>query len=111
MKTINIIKGSVFGFILLLPIVAILGFADLNSPERITVRGILLSPAGKPVSNALVSIRQGEEEVLSKSNGEFSVETASRPPFILTVEHPDYQEARLKVEQPDKKLSIQLTLK
>jgi uncharacterized membrane protein len=111
MKTINIIKGSVFGLILLLPIIAILGFAKLHSSERITVRGILLSSTGKPIPNALVSVRLGEEETLSKADGSFIVETASQPPFILTVEHPDYQKATQKVEQPDKKLTIQLTLK
>lgn len=99
------------GYFLLLPIVAILGFSKLHSSKRITVRGILLSSNGKPVPNALVAVRLGEEETLSRADGAFSVETASQPPFILTVEHPDYQKTKQKVEQPDKKLTIQLTLK
>lgn len=71
------------------------------------IRGIVLTADKKePVANAYLYIVKGEEEALSNSKGEFTIITAEHLPFSLTVFHKDYKQAKIKVVDPSKMLTI-----
>lgn len=85
------------------------GFVAVKNNERYKIEGVVVSEkTKKPVVNALVFVREGEEEALTNSKGEFKVETTQKPPFVLTVEKSDHEKVKLTVTDIGSKLYIRL---
>ncbi|MBI5372663.1 MAG: carboxypeptidase-like regulatory domain-containing protein [Sphingobacteriales bacterium] len=73
------------------------------------VKGVVLSEkTGQPVKGALVYVVLGEEEALSKPNGDFTLETTKNTPFEVVTEHWEYQKNSLELKEAGQKLVIRL---
>ena len=92
---------------------AFLSFSSFTSRLSLsgTVKGVVVGEDGKPVSGVLVYATAGEEEALTKQNGEFSIETSRKTPFTLTAEHWEYHKGAVTVNDPDKRVTIKLAKK
>lgn len=80
-----------------------------NTSGNAVVSGVVLADnTGKPLSNAHVYIVHGEEEALTNSKGEFSIETAKKFPVTLTAEHQGFKKFQAMVTSPGQKQIIKL---
>ncbi len=85
-------------------------FIPVTVKELNTVKGIVLSDkTGKPVPGVLVYIVLGEEEALTKGQGEFSIETTKKLPLEVVTEHRDYKKQSVELSVLTGKLVIRLT--
>ena len=74
-----------------------------------TVQGVVIEQSsGKPVNKAHVYTIRGEEEVLSRTSGEFSIATWQKLPVTVVIEHKDYETVKVTVRNSSDKLIVKL---
>lgn len=100
------IKGN-----LLLAIVLLITLGgQAQAKKAVVIEGrVVEETTGRPVSNAHVYIVDGEEETLTNSNGEFSLETWQKLPLTLTVDtYKRYKKLSILISDPTRKQLVRL---
>jgi protocatechuate 3,4-dioxygenase beta subunit len=81
-----------------IPLLMLLSYHDYLRHSQIVVQGTVLTEGSlRPVANAFVYTVSGEEETLTDTNGKFQFTTWQPMPIALTVEHRDFETAKIKV--------------
>jgi len=81
-----------------IPLLMLLSYHDYLRHSQIVVQGTVLTEGSlKPVPDAFVYTVSGEEETLTDKNGNFKFTTWQSMPIALTVEHRDFETAKIKV--------------
>ena len=76
------------------------------------IKGIVITADTRvPVANAYLYIVKGEEEALTNAKGEFTLTTAERMPFSVTVVHKDFRQSSFKVKDASRPLIFTLQRK
>jgi len=84
------------------------GSSNIN-PALTTVSSVVFSEKnGKPLDGVFVYTISGEEEVVTKSKGEFSIQTSKKTPFILTAEHWDFETSNITITNPAQRILFKL---
>lgn len=76
-------------------VIALVGFEarqGLISADVRDVNGMVVDVDNKPLQNIHVFIRQGEEEDITNSKGEFSIRTYQKGTVTLYFRHPSYRD-------------------
>lgn len=99
------------GIILILTLTTmIFSYTEIVNFLPVTLQGkVVDAQSGKPVAAAHVYIVQGEEEVFTSANGEFSLKTWQKYPVTVTVEHKGYKKQSVQFNAETKQLIISLT--
>ncbi len=99
------------GIVLILTLTTmIFSYTEIVDFLPVTLQGkVIEAQSGKPVSAAHVYIVQGEEEVFTSANGEFSLKTWQKYPVTVTVEHKVYKKQSVQFTAETKQLIISLT--
>lgn len=99
------------GIVLILTLTTmIFSYTEIVNFLPVTLQGkVVDAQSGKPVTTAHVYIVQGEEEVFTSANGEFSLKTWQKYPVVVTVEHKGYKKQSVQFTAETKQLIISLT--
>lgn len=105
-----LIKKNLFFINVLL--IALTGIGQPQKAPAVIEGRVITETNGQPVANAHVYIIDGEEEALTNSNGEFSIESWQKAPITLTVDtYRHYRKTSIVVANPSKKQLIRLKTK
>lgn len=98
------------GIVLILTLTTmIFSYTEIVNFLPVTLQGkVVDAQSGKPVATGHVYIVQGEEEVFTSSNGEFSLKTWEKYPVTVTVEHKGYKKQSVQFNAETKQLIISL---
>jgi len=99
------------GIVLILTLTTmIFSYTEIVNFLPVTLQGKVVDAlSGKPVTAAHVYIVQGEEEVFTSANGEFSLKTWQKYPVTVTVEHKAYKKQSAQFSAETKQLTVSLT--
>ena len=84
-------------------------FANPFASHPRTVSGKLMGESNTGVSGAYVYIIAGEEETLSVKDGKFSLKTWQPLPFVLVIEHSEFETHKMVIWAEGKPVTIKLS--
>lgn len=99
------------GIVLILTLTTmIFSYTEIVDFLPVTLQGKVVDAlSGKPIEAAHVYSIQGEEEVFTSANGEFSLKTWKKYPVVVTGEHKAYKKQSVQFSSETKQLIISLT--
>lgn len=97
-------------FLIIVLLISLSGQAQHKKSVVIEGR-VVEETTGRPVSNAHVYVVEGEEEALTNSNGEFTLESWQKLPLTLTVDtYRRYRKLSIQVADPSRKQLVRLKI-
>ncbi|MEX6689845.1 hypothetical protein QTN47_20225 [Danxiaibacter flavus] len=92
-----------------LVLIVLCAFRPANK-QVLTISGLIVDKqTNRPVSSAYIVAVEGEEEVLSTTDGKFTLRTSLSVPFNITITHKDFEEIKTNIRDTSGSLLIQLT--
>ena len=93
---------------LLLTTTILTSFDKPFTNQQKTVTGTIVGKTNEGIPDAYVYVVAGEEETLSVRDGKFSLNTWQPLPFVLVIEHSDFEKQRITIRASDKPVTIKL---
>jgi TonB-linked SusC/RagA family outer membrane protein len=77
---------------------------EKQQPKLVTIESVVVDESGAPVSNAIISGKEGAKEVLSDSEGKFSIEIPENS--MLLIEAKGYNSIVVSIPQSSQKVTL-----
>jgi len=100
------LRLSITAFAAVIALVGLEAGQGLYQARVRNVSGVVVDSDKKPLQHIHVYLRQGEEEDITNSRGEFTIRTYQEGPLTLYFRHPSFRDHAVEVKSSSDKIKV-----